>query len=167
MTLFGGIDAGQSGTVAVIGDESGRILGRGEGGAADEIGQDSHSTRLRDALRLAYDHAASAAKLPEGARCARIVAGISGYEGRVYGRAPALPCDELVLLHDAVIAHAGAFAGGPGVAVIAGTGSVAYGRNARGEAVTVGGWGYLFASPRRAFWFSRRPFLHSIRVEPS
>jgi len=167
VNLYCGIDAGQSGTVAMIGDESGRILGRGEAGAADEIGQDSHSTRLRDALRSAYDKAAAAAKLQADARCARIVAGISGYEGRVYGRAPELPCDELVLLHDAVIAHAGAFEGGPGVVVIAGTGSVAYGRDARGESVTVGGWGYLFADEGSAFWFARRAIEDAIRDEDS
>ena len=167
MRLYAGIDAGQSGTVAVIGDETGRVLGRGQAGAADEIGQDAQSTRLRDALRAAYDEAAAAAKLPADARCVRIVAGISGYEGRVYGRAPELPCDELVLLHDAVIAHAGAFEGAPGVIVIAGTGSVAYGVNARGESVTLGGWGYLFGDEGSAFWFARRALGDAIRDEES
>ena len=71
MTLYAGIDAGQSGTVAVIGDESGRILGRGRAGAADEIGQDAQSTRLRDALRAAYDEAAIAAKIGLLMRAAR------------------------------------------------------------------------------------------------
>ena len=158
---------GQSGTVAVIGDESGRILGRGRAGAADEIGQDAQSTRLRDALRAAYDEAAIAAKIGPDACCARIVAGISGYEGRVYGRAPEFPCGELVLLHDAVIAQAGAFEGGPGVAVIAGTGSVAYGVNAHGESVTVGGWGYLFGDEGSAFWFARRAIGDAIRDDDS
>ncbi|HET9391940.1 MAG TPA: BadF/BadG/BcrA/BcrD ATPase family protein [Candidatus Rubrimentiphilum sp.] len=162
-SLYAGIDAGQSGTVAVIGDETGRVLGRGKAGAADEIGQDAQSTRLRDALRAAYDAAAIAAKLGPEARCARIVAGISGYEGRVYGRAPEFPCGELVLLHDAVIAQAGAFDGGPGVAVIAGTGSVAYGVNARGESVTAGGWGYLFGDEGSAFWFARCALGEAIR----
>lgn len=165
MTLFAGIDAGQSGTVALLGDESGRVLGRGEAGPADEIGQDAASTRLRDALRAAYDNAAAEAKLPREARCARIVAGVSGYEGRVYGRPPALPCDELVLLHDAVIAHAGAFEGGPGVAVIAGTGSVAYGVNEKGQTVTAGGWGYLFGDEGSAFWLARRAIEDAIRDE--
>lgn len=165
MTLFAGIDAGQSGTVAIIGDESGRVLGRGEGGPADEIGQDASSTRLRDALRTAYEAAAAQARLPKDARCARIVAGISGYEGRVYGRAPELPCDELELLHDVIIAHAGAFEGGPGVAVIAGTGSVAYGTNENGKSVTVGGWGYLFGDEGSAFWLARRAVEDAIRDE--
>lgn len=165
MKLYGGIDAGQSRTVAAIADESGRELGRGEAGAADEIGESTTSTRLRDALRSAYDKALGAAKLPADARCARIVAGISGYEGRVYGQAPELPCDELVLLHDAVIAHAGAFQGGPGVAVIAGTGSVAYGANERADTVTVGGWGYLFGDEGSGFWFARRAIEDAIRDE--
>ncbi len=165
MTLYAGIDAGQSRTVAAIADESGRELGRGEAGAADEIGQTANSTRLSDALRKAYDAAALAAKLPANARCERIVAGISGYEGRVYGQTPDLPCGELILLHDAVIAHAGAFQGGPGVAVIAGTGSVAYGANERDETVTVGGWGYLFGDEGSAFWFARRAIEDAIRDE--
>jgi len=163
--LYGGIDAGQSRTVATIADESGRELGRGEAGPADEIGQDANSTRLRDALRSAYDKAAAAAKLPADARCQRVVAGISGYEGRVYGRAPELPSRELVFVHDAVIAHAGAFEGGPGVVVIAGTGSVSYGANERGETVTVGGWGYLFGDEGSAFWFARRAIEDAIRDE--
>ncbi len=165
MKLYGGIDAGQSRTVAAIADETGRELGRGEAGPADEIGQDANSTRLRDALRAAFDKAAAAAQLPADAHCERIVAGISGYEGRVYGRAPELPCGELVFVHDAVIAHAGAFQGAAGVAVIAGTGSVAYGANGRGESVTVGGWGYLFGDEGSAFWFARRAIEDAIRDE--
>jgi N-acetylglucosamine kinase-like BadF-type ATPase len=44
---------------------------------------------------------------------------------------------------DAVIALAGASAGEPGVLVIAGTGSVAYGQNATGGVSRIGGFGYL------------------------
>jgi len=165
MTFYAGIDAGQSGTVAIVGNASGEVLGRGEAGPADEITQGPDSTRLRDALTTAYKNAAADAKLPKDARCARIVAGISGYEGRVYGRAPDLPCDELVLMHDAVIAHAGAFERGPGIVVIAGTGSVAYGKNGSGECVTTGGWGYLFGDEGSAFWLARRAIEDAIRDE--
>ena len=163
MTYYAGIDAGQSGTVAAIGDET-RVLGRGMAGPADEIGQGLDSTRLHDALLAAYREAASAAKLPADARCAKIVAGVSGYEGRVYGRSPELPTDELVLMHDAVIAHAGALAGDPGAIVIAGTGTVAYGTGARGQSATVGGWGYLFGDEGGAFWLARRAVTDAIRA---
>ncbi len=142
--LVAGIDGGQSSTVAVIGDEQGRILGRGVAGPADEIGASNDSTRLKDALSGALQAALLDAQLAGESRCAAIVAGISGYDGRVYGRAPELPSSCVTLLHDAPIAHAGALAGRSGVIVIAGTGSVVYGRNDAGWSCTLGGWGFLF-----------------------
>ncbi|MBV9277151.1 MAG: ATPase, partial [Candidatus Eremiobacteraeota bacterium] len=51
MKLFAGLDGGQSATQAVVADGEGRILGRGEAGPSDEIGQNSDSQRLRNALR--------------------------------------------------------------------------------------------------------------------
>jgi N-acetylglucosamine kinase-like BadF-type ATPase len=142
--LVAGIDGGQSSTVAVIGDERGRILGRGSAGPADEIGVGGDSTKLRDALHAAIEAARSDAQLAPGDRFAAIVAGISGYDGRVYGRAPALPSARVTLMHDAPIAHAGALAGRPGVIVIAGTGSVVYANNGAGWSCTLGGWGFVF-----------------------
>ena len=91
VTLVAGIDGGQSSTVAAIGDERGRVLGRGAAGPADEIGAGPESTRLFDALRDALDDARRNAGLPDRARFDAIVAGVSGYDGRVYGRTLALP----------------------------------------------------------------------------
>jgi N-acetylglucosamine kinase-like BadF-type ATPase len=51
--LVAGIDGGQSSTIAVIGDERGRILARGAAGPSDEVGATADSTRLRDALAAA------------------------------------------------------------------------------------------------------------------
>jgi len=163
--LVAGIDGGQSSTVAAIGDETGRVLGRGSAGPADEIGQGSESTRLRDALRGALDAARRAASLPESARFDAIVAGISGYDGRVYGRAPELPSDRIVLLHDTPIAHAGALGGRAGVIAIAGTGSVVYGRDDRGGSCTLGGWGYLFGDEGSAFGIARDSLAMLMRAQ--
>jgi N-acetylglucosamine kinase-like BadF-type ATPase len=142
--LVAGIDGGQSSTVAVIADERGRILGRGSAGPADEIGAGKDSTRLRDAVHGALDDARRQAQLGEQSRFAAIVAGISGYDGRVYGLAPSLPSARVTLMHDAPIAAAGALGGMPGVIAIAGTGSVVYGRDDSGWSCTLGGWGFLF-----------------------
>lgn len=49
-----------------------------------------------------------------------------------------------VVVPDYVVAFHGAIAGGAGVAVVAGTGSVVYGENGRGGAVRVGGRGWEF-----------------------
>ncbi len=148
--LVAGIDGGQSSTVAVVGDETGRILGRGTAGPADEIGVGKDSTRLRDALHGAIEDARRNAQLPP-VNFAAIVAGISGYDGRVYGRAPELPATRVRLVHDTPIAHAGALGGRAGVVAIAGTGSVVYGRNDDGWSCTLGGWGFLFGDEASAF----------------
>jgi N-acetylglucosamine kinase-like BadF-type ATPase len=152
---FAGIDGGQSSTVALIGDVDGRILGRGTAGPADEVDAGADSTRLRDALRDALSDACRSAGLPDGTSFAAIVAGVSGYEGRVYGAQPDLAADRFVLLHDAPIAHAGALSGEPGVVVIAGTGSVVYARDENDSSRTLGGWGFLFGDEGSAFQIAR------------
>jgi glucosamine kinase len=167
MTLFAGIDGGQSSTVAVIGDEQGRTIARGSAGPADEVGQGAESTRLRDALRAAIQDALVQARLPLDSHFTSIVAGISGYDGKVYGQTPDIAADRITLVHDTVIAHAGALAGSAGVVVIAGTGSVAYAENERGDTALIGGWGYLFGDEGSAFWLARDAIADAMRDSDS
>ena len=53
-------------------------------------------------------------------------------------------------------AHAGALAGGPGVVVIAGTGSAALARNAAGQTAQAGGWGWLVDDCGGGYWLALR-----------
>jgi N-acetylglucosamine kinase len=165
MKLFAGIDGGQSSTVAVVADEAGRILGRGAAGPSDEIGASKTSTRLRDALHGALEDACRKAQLSEETEFSAIVAGISGYDGRVYGRSPELRSTRVVLMHDTPIAHAGALGGRSGVVVIAGTGSVVYGRNDLGWSCTLGGWGFLFGDEGSAFAIARDALAMLMRAQ--
>src|ERR1700735_156549 len=48
-------------------------------------------------------------------------------------------------------ALAGATAGKPGIVMIAGTGSIAFGRNAGGRTARAGGWGFIFGDEGGAF----------------
>lgn len=165
MKLFAGIDGGQSSTVAVVGDERGRILGRGTAGPADEIGAGKESTRLRDALHGALEAACADAGLAPESRFEAIVAGVSGYDGHVYGSMPALRGERAVLLHDTPIAHAGALGGSPGVIIIAGTGSVVFGRDGDGRSWTLGGWGFLFGDEGSAFAIVRDALRAMMRAQ--
>lgn len=61
----------------------------------------------------------------------------------------------LSVVHDSVNALAGATAGGPGIIVISGTGSVARGQDAQGREMRVGGWGHLFGDEGSAYWIGR------------
>lgn len=155
MRYVAGIDGGQSATKAAIADERGAVLGLGEAGPSDEVGQGASSTRMHDALAAALESARRDAGLDPSLVFDAVVAGVSGYEGRLYGAAPALPARSVALVHDAAIAHAGAFAGGSGVVVIAGTGSVAYVVDDEGKSGLHGGLGYLFGDEGSAFWIAR------------
>ena len=56
---------------------------------------------------------------------------------------------------DMLIALEAAFDSGPGVIVIAGTGSIAYGRNRQGTTVRAGGWGFAIGDEGSAHWIGR------------
>jgi len=162
--LFAGIDGGQSSTVAVIADERKRILARGIGGPCDHIGQAADSPRFAQALEAAVRSALLEAKLPPDSPFESIVAGVSGYEGAIHGLPPQLRAGRIVYVHDARIAHAGAFELRDGIVTIAGTGSVAYGR-AHGDEVMVGGWGFLFGDEGSAFAIARDAFASAVHAE--
>jgi N-acetylglucosamine kinase-like BadF-type ATPase len=65
---------------------------------------------------------------------------------------------------DADTAQAGAFLGGPGVVVIAGTGSMAFGRNGERRA-RAGGHGFLLGDEGSAYWIGRAAARAALRWE--
>jgi N-acetylglucosamine kinase-like BadF-type ATPase len=86
-----------------------------------------------------------------------LVAGISGFDAG-HSVAPKLEAlaERFEVVHDTVIAHAGALDGAAGIAVIAGTGSVALGNEVPGGPfVRCGGWGYFFGDEGSAVWIAR------------
>ena len=165
MRLFAGIDGGQSSTVAAIGDERGRVVGRGRAGASDEVGQGPESTRMHDALLGALKAALRDGALPPETRFESIVAGVSGYQGRVYGKAPVLPAMHVRLMHDAPVAAAGTLGAGGGVVIVAGTGSVIYAVHDDGSSRTLGGWGFLFGDEGSAFGIARDALATLMRAQ--
>ncbi|MGB9590485.1 MAG: N-acetylglucosamine kinase [candidate division WOR-3 bacterium] len=60
------------------------------------------------------------------------------------------------VISDAEAALLGAFAGGPGVVVIAGTGSVALGRGRDNRFLRAGGFGHVFGDKGGGFWLARK-----------
>lgn len=163
--LFAGIDGGQSSTTAAIGGQDGLAIARGTAGPADEVDQSPSSSRLNDALGAALADALRNANLDPATRFTHVLAGISGYEGQVCGKAIVLPAQRVSLMHDAPIAHAGAFDRAPGIIIIAGTGSAVYGVNQSGRSLRLGGWGYLFGDEGSAFRLAREALSASMACE--
>lgn len=75
---------------------------------------------------------------------------------------PFVPGAQVQVVHDTrlLLAAAGATAG---VAVIAGTGSAAWGMNAAGEQARAGGWGYLLGDEGSGYWLARETVRYSLR----
>jgi glucosamine kinase len=71
---------------------------------------------------------------------------------------------EVVVVDDTEAALVGAFGAGPGVIVIAGTGSNALGQSGDGRTARAGGYGFLVGDEGSAYWFASqavRAALHS------
>jgi N-acetylglucosamine kinase-like BadF-type ATPase len=100
---------------------------------------------------------------PEGAR--KIVAVCAGVAGASFGErreelaqalARVFPGTRVEVVPDYVAASTGALAGQPGMVVIAGTGSVAYGENAAGLSHRAGGYGYVIDDSGSGYGVGRR-----------
>ena len=71
---------------------------------------------------------------------------------------------EVAVVGDMVIAMEAAFGGGPGVIVIAGTGSIAYGRNSAGQTARAGGWGFAISDEGSGHWIGRSAVAACMRA---
>lgn len=146
--VVAGVDGGASSTTCVLADSTGRVLGVGRGGPVDHLYRPAGRRQTRDSLREAFASAARVARLRRPVRA--VVAGLTGLEPESPEARTAvrmisglIRADLVQATWDAEIAFHGAAAGGPGVMVIAGTGSVALGRNAAGRTARAGGYGFL------------------------
>lgn len=166
---FLGLDGGQSSTSAMIGDETGRVVGVGHAGPCDHVGTAEGQARFREAIggavRGAVEAAAHTAGLRETA-FATACLGISGGPADKDALAREIVrAEKYLITTDAVVALTGATAGEPGVIAISGTGSIAFGRNAEGRIARAGGWGYVFGDEGGAFDMARQAVRAALRQE--
>ncbi|MDQ3667718.1 MAG: ATPase [Acidobacteriota bacterium] len=153
-----GVDGGGSKTHAVIVDADGRILGQGTSGPSNPLRVGI--ARAAAGVREAIDKACEAAQV----RREDILAAEVGLAGarrtelreRVREALNNLGIAGVEVVGDADIALYGATDGEPGVVVIAGTGSICCGVNARGKRNCAGGWGPVAGDEGGGAWISRR-----------
>ncbi len=163
---FLGVDGGQSSTRAVIGDGQGTIVGRGAAGPCNHVGASEGERKLLRVLNEVVATACSDAGISKDARFQAACFGMSGGpddKRRILGEA--VNAATIDVVNDAQIALAGAAAGGPGIVVIAGTGSIAYGKGEDGRTARAGGWGYVFGDEGGAFDIVRRALRKALAAE--
>ncbi len=75
---------------------------------------------------------------------------------------PFVPGARVEAIHDTrlILAAGGATTG---IALIAGTGSVAWGVNSAGDTARAGGWGYLLGDEGSGYWMGREAVRHALR----
>jgi glucosamine kinase len=154
-----GVDAGGSRTRVTVADSDGETIATSEReGAAVRPGEIERSasviaSAVRDALTTVHPSFGAPRALCAG------VAGV-GREGERRALAEALIneslADEVLVVTDAEIALADAFGDDPGIVLIAGTGSIAYGRGPAGAVERVGGWGPTIGDEGGGLWIARR-----------
>lgn len=60
------------------------------------------------------------------------------------------------IVNDSVVGWAGSLGLSPGINIVAGTGSIAYGRNSKGEEARAGGWDERFSDEGSCYWLGMK-----------
>ncbi|QQS46410.1 MAG: hypothetical protein IPM66_21290 [Acidobacteriota bacterium] len=154
-----GIDGGGTNCRAVIIDQDDRIRGEGRAEAANflRVGLENAIRHVREAVDQACREACI-----EPSEISAACVGLAGvshpeHHARMLSALEnALPIRHITLETDARVALAGATGNQPGVVIIAGTGSIACGINARGRFARAGGWGPAMGDEGSGSYIGRR-----------
>jgi N-acetylmuramic acid 6-phosphate etherase len=141
-----GVDGGGSKTVAVILDEQGKVVGRGQGGSANyyHVGLPGMRAALTQAIQAALQGAGIG--LGQVSAMTWALAGVDRPDERraLLALAAQLAPDVAVQIeNDALAALVGGVGTRRGVVLVAGTGMIVYGEDGQGGRARAGGWGYL------------------------
>jgi len=165
VAIYLGIDGGGSKTTCVVGDEK-SVLGTATVGGMNLVrsGEAQVRTNLHEVIRQACTAARTGTS-----DITRVCLGTTG-AGRPQAAellrrlvAELVPA-EIKVVGDTVIALHAAFDNGEGIVVIAGTGSIAYGRNREGATARAGGWGYAISDEGSGQWIGRTAVTAALRA---
>jgi len=154
-----GIDGGGSKTHAIVADDQGKTIAETVGpGSAVRPGKADHSASvIADVVR---DALASCEMTHVTPRVLSVGVAGAGREAERQELWQALVsrdlASELVIHSDFSIALDDAFGDGPGVLLISGTGSVAFGRGPTGTTARCGGWGPVCGDEGSGAWIGRK-----------
>jgi N-acetylglucosamine kinase-like BadF-type ATPase len=163
-----GLDGGSTKTIALVANEKGRVLGRGESGPSNyhTAGVAGAGEAIRLAVATAIEDAGLVGQALSGAFFA--FAGVDRQIDRQVlssiVSSTGLRCP-VQIDHLAAAALAGANSGNPGVVVIAGTGAVAYGEDGHGCKARAGGYGPILGDEGSGYDIGRKALVAALRAE--
>jgi N-acetylglucosamine kinase-like BadF-type ATPase len=156
-----GVDGGATKTLAAVLDlEEGAVhLGHGGPSNEDAVGAGSAVQALLGAAEQAIAGAGIAAD-----RLGAAVLAIAGTDtAAIASSVRSARTDSWLVVNDVVAAWATATGGGPGVAVISGTGSNVFGVGPDGRGWRAGGWGHLLGDEGSGYWLGIESIKAALR----
>ena len=165
MPFFLGIDGGGTKTRCVVGDENSEL---GSGSSSSSKVQRVGEACARDALAGSVNEACVQAGISPR-QIASTCAGITGaarpeIAGLMRDLVATVVGGQLEIVSDIEIAFEDAFSSSPGVILIAGTGSIAFGRNKKGETARAAGWGYPISDEGSGQWIGAEAVREGLRA---
>jgi glucosamine kinase len=166
MPLYLGIDAGGTKTDCAVSNGA-ELLGQASGATCKLARVDK--VKARENL-LSVIHRACEAARAQAADVQYVCIGMAGAslpEAVNWAQETIreiTPRATIYVAGDHVIAHRAAFGTSPGVLVISGTGSIAFGRNQAGATARAGGWGPNVSDEGSAFWVGREAVAAALRA---
>ena len=168
-----GIDGGGTGTKAVIVNDVFQIVGRGQSGASNHyaVGAEQAAKNCGEAAHEAF---ADACRTERGLRLSDIAAwgfGLAGVRRETDARKmrghlmQVVDGRPFVIDHDAAAAHSGAFAGGAGVVLSAGTGAICFGVDEHDERFFADGWGPILGDEGGGYWIGQEALKAVCRAQ--
>ncbi len=151
MDFIAGIDGGGTKTTILISNLDSSVVEKRQLGAfnINSIGPDGFACLLDDVIKV----------LNEYGRCLYLTIGAAGVSNSIMRNiceekfsSASIPFD---LVGDHIIALEGAHNGGEGLAVIAGTGSICFGKDKNGNIERTGGWGHIIGDEGSAYALGR------------
>jgi N-acetylglucosamine kinase-like BadF-type ATPase len=167
MGYFLGIDGGGTHTTAWLADENLSVLARVEAGPSNpvKVGLASAQRELLRAYRSALREARVRPVRLDGV-CAGLAGGDSSpvQQSMLRWVRKAIPARAHLMTTDAAVTLAAALGNSQGIIVIAGTGSIAFGRDRRGGILRVGGWGSQFGDSGSGYDMGRKAITAALRA---
>lgn len=157
MPLYLGIDAGGTKTDCALSNGA-ELLGQATGASCKlaRVGKEKGREALQSVIRQVCEAAQVSPKDIQhvciGMAGASLAEAVHWAQQTIRELTPEAT---IYVAGDHVIAHRAAFGTSPGVLVISGTGSIAFGRNQTGETARAGGWGPNVSDEGSAFWVGR------------
>ena len=166
MPLYIGIDGGGTKTACVLGDDDTVLsTSRSAGSNVIRLGEEKAGTALRDAISQACRLAGVSPVQIEALCIGASGAGRPEVQQKVQWLVRRLVPRSIVrVVGDHEVALEAALGHSAGVVVIAGTGSIAYGRNTRNETARAGGWGSTVSDEGSGQWIGREAVARALRT---